>query len=381
MGFSLLVLQTGLLLASTLYYLFTVYAAWRLFRQTAVPHFDSLPPVSIFKPLKGAPRDLYTNLASFCQLDYPTFQLLCGVQDPQDPAIAVVQCLQRDFPTCDIALVINPEVIGNNYKVSTLYHLSHVAKHELFVITDSDVCVEPGYLRAVLRPLAAPGVGLVTCPYRASTARPFPALLESLIINTAFTPSVLVASQLEPTNYAFGATIAVKRQCLDAIGGFATLADYLADDYYLGHLVAQVGYRIQIVPYVVETQPEVATLAGLLHHQLRWARTQRNCRPGGYVGTCATHGTVWALLGLCLFWSSPFIRVLSFSALGIRFFSAAVVSWIFLRTSLPLSSLLFVPVADMVSFLVWCLSLGGKTVRWREYTFRVQNNGKMIRVS
>jgi ceramide glucosyltransferase len=380
MGFSLFALQTGLLLAASLYYLFTVYAAWRLFRYTAVPHCDSLPPVSIFKPLKGAPRDLYTNLASFCRLDYPAFQLLCGVQDPQDPAIAVVQRLQRDFPTCDIALVINPEVIGNNYKVNTLHHLSHVAKHELFVLTDSDVWVEPGYLRTVIRPLADPDVGLVTCPYRASTARPFPALLESLIINTSFTPSVFVASQFEATTYAFGATIAVKRQCLNAIGGFAMLSDYLADDYYLGHLVAQAGYRVQIVPYVVETQAEVATLAALLQHQLRWARTQRNCRPRGHFGTAATHGTVWALLGLWIFWSFPLIRILSLFTLGIRLLAAAVVSRTFLRTSLPLSTLLLVPVADMIYFLIWCFSLGGNTVRWREHTFRIQNNGKIVRV-
>jgi ceramide glucosyltransferase len=375
----LCVFQTGLLFVASLYYLFSVYAAWRLFR-SAPSSSHSLPPVSLLKPLKGVSPELYANLASFCRLDYPTFQLLCGVRDPQDPAIEIVQRLQRDFPACDIQLVINSEVIGNNYKVGTLHHLSRGAKHDIIVITDSDIRVEPGYLRAIIQPLTAPDVGLVTCPYRASARRPLPALLESLIINTSFMPSVFVASQLETTTYAFGATIAVKRRCLEALGGFAALSDYLADDYYLGHFVARAGSRVQIVPHLVETQPDVTTVKSLVNHQLRWARTQRNCRPGGYFGTCVTHGTVWALLSVCLFWSFPLIRLFALFTLGIRLLSAAVISRVFVKTSLPPSSLLLVPLADLVFFVVWCLSLWGDTIRWREYTFRLQNDGKMVRV-
>src|SRR2546425_1776288 len=377
-AFSLLL--AGLLLIASLYYLFTLYAAWRLFHEVSPP-VDSLPPVSLFKPLKGASSELYANLASFCRLDYPVFQLLCGVRDPQDPAIAVVQRLQHDFPEHEIVAVVDPEVIGSNYKVSTLHHLSQAARYDLCVITDSDVRVEPGFLRALIPLLADPAVGLVTCPYRGSATTPFPALLESLLINTTFAPLVLVASQVEQTTYAFGAAIAVKRRCLDQIGGFAALADYLADDYYLGHLVTQTGYRARLVPYVVETRSEVATLGDLFHHQLRWARTQRTCRPGGYCGTLVTHGTVWALLGLATFWSSLWLRALAFSAVGLRLFSTAVVSGIFLRASLTFCALWLVPLADVLSFLVWCVSLRGDTVRWSEYTFRVRSDGKMVRVS
>lgn len=376
---ALFLLLVGLLLGASLYYLFALYAAWRLFRK--VPSgADVFPPVSIFKPLKGAPVDLYAHLASFCQLDYPVLQILCGVRDPQDPAIAVVQRLRRDFPERDIALVINPEVIGSNYKVSTLHHLSHEAKHDIFVITDSDVHVEPGYLRAIIPPLVDPKVGLVTCLYRGGTLTPFPALLESLLINTVFASLVLVASQVEETTYAFGATIAVKRHCLEQIGSFAALADYLADDYYLGHLVARAGYQARIVPYVVETHPGVATLSELFHHQLRWARTQRTCRASGYFGTLITYGTVWALLGLVTFWPSPWMRTLALVALGLRLFSSATISGVFLKASLTLRALWLVPGTDVLSFLVWCASLRGDTVRWSEYTFRVQSDGKMARV-
>src|SRR5262245_43452588 len=182
---ALFLLLTSLLLIASLYYLFTLYAACRLFRKDPFA-VDAFPPVSIFKPLKGASAELYPHLASFCRLDYPIVQLLCGVRDPQDPAIAVVQRLQRDFPEREIVLVVNPEVIGSNYKVSTLHHLAREAKHDIFVITDSDVRVEPDYLHAIIPPLTAMQVGLVTCLYRGGTLKPFPAFLESLLINTVF---------------------------------------------------------------------------------------------------------------------------------------------------------------------------------------------------
>ncbi len=342
---ALFLLLVGLLLGASLYYLFTLYAAWRLFHEVP-PSADAFPPVSIFKPLKGVPADLYAHLASFCRLDYPALQILCGVRDPQDPAIAAVHRLRRDFPERDIALVVNPEVIGSNYKVSTLHHLSHEAKHDIFVITDSDVHVEPDYLRAIIPPLADPKVGLVTCLYRGGTLTPFPALLESLLINTVFASLVLVASQVEETTYAFGATIAVKR----------------------------------IVPYVVETHPGVITLGELFHHQLRWARTQRTCRTSGYFGTLVTYGTVWALSGLVAFWPSSLMRTLAFATLGLRLLSSATVSGVFLKAPLTLRALWLVPLTDVLSFLVWCASLRGNTVCWSEYTFRVQRDGKMARV-
>ena len=382
-----------LLCIACLYCLFSVYAAWRMFRRpapsdtsTPIRHTEACPPVSIFKPLKGATPDLYTNLASFCRLDYPSFQLLCGVRDPHDPAIAVVQRLQQDFSACDISLVVNPEVIGSNHKVSTLYHLSAQAKYDVFVISDSDVRVAPDYLHRITPALGDPQsgqngqigqVGVVTCFYRSVTRQPFPALLESVLINTSFATSVLVASQIEETRYAFGATMAITRPCVEAIGGFSTLANYLADDYYLGHFATQAGYCVHIIPYVVETHPDVTSLSGLFHHQLRWARTQRLCRPAGYVGTVVTYGTLWAMLGLCPLWTTPLVALLSCLMLGIRLVSSAFVGKYFLGVTLPTATCGLVLVTDLVSFCIWCLSFGGNTVRWREHTFRVRRDGTM----
>lgn len=375
---SFFVLAALLFIASG-YSLFTIYAAWRFFGSLKETQSD-LPPVSLFKPLKGASSDLYDNLASFCRLDYPVYQLLCGVRDPHDPAVAVVERLQRDFPTCDIGLVVKPETIGSNAKVDTLHRLAVEAKHEVFVISDGDVCVDPTYLRAIIPPLTDARVGLVTCPYRGGSSIPFPALIESLIINTSFSPQVIVASQVEKTTYAFGATMAVKRQCVEAIGGFRAIADYLADDYYLGHLVSKAGYEVKIVPHVVETNPAVTSVRDLFHHQLRWARTQRNCRPSGYFGTLVTFGTVWALIGWLLYSAAPVIWLLAWSTIFLRMLSVSVVSGVFLRSTFTLQRLWLVPFTDLLSFLIWGVSLWGNTVHWGEQTFRVQRDGKMIRV-
>ena len=363
-------------MAST-YFLCTIYAAWRFFRQPAPPSPPTLPPVSLFKPLKGATPELYAQLASFCSLDYPCVQLLCGVRNPQDPAVAVVKQLQRDFPTRDIVLITNPVIIGTNAKVSTLHCLAQKARYDIFVISDGDVSVTPDYLRQIVPPLLHLQVGVVTCPYRGEARTPFPALLESLMINTAFTPQVLIASQVERTTYAFGATIAVKRQCIEEIGGFAAIADYLADDYYLGHYVTKAGYEARIVPLVVETHPSVSTMSDLFAHQLRWARTQRMCRPVGYCSTLVTYGTVWALLGLLLFWSSPLFCLLVVCTLGLRLLSASIVGGLLLQSPLTWRMLWLVPFTDLLSFVVWSVSLFGNTVRWGAQLFHIDPNGKI----
>lgn len=374
----LFALLVSLMLTACGYYLFTLYAARRLFRSKPITP-TALPPVSLLKPLKGASADLYDYLASFCRLNYPQLQLLCGVRDPRDPAIAIVQRLQSDFPQRDIVLLVNPEVIGSNYKVSTLHHLFRLAKHDMLVITDSDVAVTPDYLQAIIPSLSNPQVGLVTCPYRGGALAPFASLIESLLINTGFASMIIVASQVEKTTYAFGATIAVKRQALEKIGGFAALADYLADDYYLGNLVSCAGYEIRLVPHVVETHPGVSGIKDLLHHQLRWARTQRLCRPSGYFGTLVTYGTMWAILSVVLFPSSLALWQLALATIGVRLYTTSLISDFFLDATVTRRFLWLVPFTDILSFLIWCVSLRGNTVRWGEYKFRVHRTGKMER--
>ena len=374
----------SLLLVSLLYYVFSIVAARRFFRPPAGGDAgtEKLPPVSILKPLKGAQPDLYDNLASFCRLDYSVFQLVCGVHAADDPAVDVVRHLQRDFPDRDIRLVVAAQTLGSNYKVGTLHHLMPEVEYDHLVVTDSDVSVEPDYLRRVIPALAHAGV--VSCVYRGGARRPLSALIESLMINATFMPQVVVASRIETPRYAFGASMALTRACLNAIGGFAALRDYLADDYHLGRLASRAGYTVRVLPTLVETRPDAGSLRDSFHHQLRWARTQRNCRPAGYVGTVVTFGTIWAgigLLGWCIVPEFRLVGILALVVLGVRMATAAVLSHGFLHSPLPRASLLLVPLTDLFSFVIWCASLVGHTVRWREYRFRVQKDGRMVRVS
>lgn len=388
-----LCLVAGLSIA-TLYYLFSLYAAFIFFRArtslgvrsqeadrrppTADPRPS--PPVSLLKPLKGLGVGLYENLASFCRLEYPVYQIVFGVRDPKDPAIPVIERLRQDFPDRDIALVVKGEVFGTNHKVSNLHHIYTRAKHDVLVITDGDIRVEPGYLHLIVAPLREPQTGLVTCLYRGMAAGTPAAVIESLLINTTLAPMFLVATQVEKADYAFGATVAVKRECVDKIGGFLVLADYLADDYYLANLIARAGYRVQVVPHVVEVCPDSLTLRALFSHQLRWARTHRNCRPTGYFWTILTHGTLFAMLGLLFFRASSLVWNLSWLTLGVRLFTAGVIGAGFLGASQTLSFLWLVPLADLFTSFLWLLTLRGNTVRWGEDTFRIRRDGRMVKV-
>ncbi len=288
--FFALCLGTGLF-AATLYHLFCVYAAWRFFcfwpfgdRKVRDQGLSDLPPVSLLKPLKGLEVGLYENLASFCCLDYPTYQIVFAVRDPQDPAIKVVEKLKEDFPQRDIILVVRSEVFGPNYKVSNLHHALAQAQYDLLVLSDSDVRVEPDYLHSVVVPLQEPEVGLVTCLYRARATGTWASLFEALFINTYLAPLFLVATQVEESNYAFGATIGVKRPCLEQIGGFLALKDYLADDYHLAHRIVRAGWRVRILPYMVEIRPSTPTFRAFFF--------TRSAGPGP-IGFVALRGT-WA---------------------------------------------------------------------------------------
>jgi ceramide glucosyltransferase len=341
----------------------------------------SLPTVTILKPLKGLDVDLYENLSSFCRQDYPTFQVVFGVADADDPAVGVVRKLQAHYPSVHIDLVIDGRVYGTNYKISNLHNMYRAAKHDVIVIADSDIRVRSDYLRRLVTQLDDPQVGLVTTLYRAVTTGGLPTLVESLFINTDFAPMVLVARVVEKPSYAFGATMALRRSMLDAIGGFLPLANYLADDYYLGHRIAARGYRLALSDVVVETVLAVGGWRRLFDHQLRWARTYRNCRPGGYLGSILTHGTMWATLNLLYNHFSPLACVIAAVVYGVRTSIASSIANRYLHAPLRWHEALLVPLKDLFVSTVWVLCFLGDTVHWSGHEFRVLKDGQMVRVS
>ena len=373
-----LVLAIGLG-ASTWYYLTMLYSAREFFSRAPSPDpAQDLPPITILKPLKGLDEGLYENLASLCEQDYGRFQIVFGVNDPSDPAVSVVRRLQAAYPRVDIELVVDARIYGTNYKISNLHNMYRFAKHEIIALADSDIRIGRHCLRRLVSRLRDPGVGLVTCPYRAVNKGALPTLIETLFINTDFFGMVMVARKVERARYAFGATIAMRREVLDEIGGFLPLVNHLADDYQLGNRVAVRGYELALSEEVVDTVISVGSWQRLLQHQLRWARTYRICRPGGYFGSIFTHGTLWALLTvLCNRFSAASVAAAA-SVVALRYVAGAVLSWRDLRADTRWYELLLLAPKDLFISAIWFLAFVGDTVWWSGRHFRVLPNGEML---
>ena len=285
-----------LLLSAWCYQFLALVSLGRFFRPSPpVPLLKTGPGITVFKPLKGLTPLSRECLTSFLAQDYYPYQVLFGVKDSDDPVLPLLHELSRAHPRCDPVVVICPEDLGLNPKISTLRQLMPRARYDLLVIADGDVLVGPDYLAQMAAAFRQPGVGLVSCPYRAGPGRTLGSALEALTIAADFIPSVAAADVVEGIRFALGAAMALTRQALTAIGGLAPLADFLADDYQLGFRVAQTGLQVKILPYVVETLNPEMSLSDYLAHQLRWARTYRVCRPGGYLAYGITHALVYSL--------------------------------------------------------------------------------------
>jgi ceramide glucosyltransferase len=375
-------LTIGLLVlaaVSTAYWLVASWCAARFRRRPPHRASPSMPRVTVLKPVRSAGGHLYERLRSFCEQDYADYQIVVGVRDADDPAIGVVSRLMAEYPHLDLQLVVSDRVVGANPKVSNLANLYEAAKHDILVVADSDIHVGPDYLRTVVAPLEDPEVGLASCLYRGVSDRGLWATLGAMFINEWFFPSVLVGARLEGVRYAFGATMVCRRQTLERVGGFAALAPYLADDYQLGRLVAADGGRVIIVPYVVDTSVTARTLRELFVHELRWARTYRTLRPLGYFFSVVTLALPVCALGLLAVEAAPAAVVGTLVLAAARFGVTAVVAR---ALDLPLSPqhLCLVPVRDTLSLAIWAASFLGRTVQWAGQRFRVDRQGKMMRL-
>ena len=288
------------------YYLIGIYSAWRFFRvahrgpKIASPAKEGVPAISILKPIRGLDPGAYENFASFCRQDYPEFEILFAVNDANDPAVPVVQKLIADFPERRIQLIVVAERLGANVKVSNLCRLVREAQHDLLVITDSDVRVEPGYLRSVAAMFRDPGVAGVTALYRGRDNLQFVAAMDCVGSSAAFCAAALVAREIEGLKFMMGSTMATTKIRLAEIGGFEAMVDLHSDDYELGRRIAARGHRIELLPEPVWMAFPSQTLGAYLRHELRWAIGIRNIRPGGHFGMLFTHGLPWAIAAACV---------------------------------------------------------------------------------
>jgi ceramide glucosyltransferase len=369
-----LALVIAIMLVPSWAYLIGSAAAAICFARRALPTWPERPPVSILKPLHGAEPGLYENLLSFAEQDYPTVQVVLGVNDGKDTALPVADALIRDLPAADIALVLDPPVRGSNLKIANLENMLTAARHDIIVIADSDMRVGPHYLAAVAAPLSDPSVGLVTCLYEGVSTGGFWSELGALHINFGFFPGALVAATLDIGHGCFGATIALRRQTLDRIGGFAKLRDELADDRRLGDLVRGHDLTVVLSRYVVEARVSEPSFASLWLHELRWARTVRAVTPAGFAGSIVAHPVALALLGAAAsrFALTPVI-LLAISCL-LRWGTALVIAGALQFTTVGVWVL---PARDLLSFAVFIASFLGKRVSWRDQVFRVGASGRM----
>jgi ceramide glucosyltransferase len=373
---------TVLTLAGLGYFLASIVAARAYLLQRREPLARFAPGVSLLKSLKGLDPGMMDAFRSHCRQSYAgEFEMLFGVSSPDDPAAAAVEQLKAEFPERAIRLVECPERLGTNGKVSTLVQLEAHARHHFLLINDSDITVGPRYLERVMAGFApaltgAP-VGLVTALYRGRAHGTLGSRLEALGIATDFMPGVLLSKMIEGgLHYGLGSTLAVRREALEKAGGLRQLVDYLADDYEMGARVAKAGYRVALSAEVVETGIPAYDWSGFADHQLRWARTVRDARPGGYLGLMVTHGFAWALLNLVASGVSP----LSLWLLGLSFFlrlaQAMTVGAEVLGDHEVLASLWLLPLRDVVALGVWVTGFAGNTIVWRGERFAL-SGGKL----
>lgn len=322
---------------------------------------------------------MYESFRSHCVLDYPEYEILFGVNDLNDPAAVLVETLRAEFPEHAIRLIVCKKALGANGKVSSLAQLAAEAKYDFFLVNDSDIRVAPDYLKTVVAELQKPATGLVTCLYRGIPASTIASRLESLGISTDFEAGVLAARQIEGgLHFGLGSTLAFRRRELAAIGGFEAIVDYLADDYELGKRIAGLGLKITLAHQVVETFLPSYSFSGFFSHQLRWARTIRVSRPGGYVGLLLTYTLPWAILVIVLARGAPWAWGLAACAVLIRLGMIFATGVYALRDREVRRSIWLLPFRDLLAPIVWVGGLFGRSIVWRGEEFKLEQ-GKLRR--
>jgi ceramide glucosyltransferase len=362
------------------YYLAATFCAWDFFRRHCEVTADFSPPVSVLKPLSGLEHEAYENLASFCRQDYPEYEILFAVDDGRGPAIPVIEKLISDFPSMPMRLLVGSGTPGPNNKVTKLCRLEREARHELLVVSDSDIRVKPDYLRRVVSPFRDPSVGAVTCLYLGMTEPNLWSELEDLNLTSDFLPSTLVARKLEGMNFALGATMAVTRSRLAEIGGFEALADCAADDHELGRRIAARGYRVELAPCTVQTLCASSTAREFFEHHLRWGVVTRHSRPWGYAGLLFTQGLPWSLAAAAVAPS----RVAAIGYLGTYLVTRLAMAFTFgaygMKDPLLRRRWWLIPLRDAVGFFIWVTTLFSNRVSWRASKFYVRR-GRLIPVT
>ena len=364
-----------ILCACGIAYLTVALIAVLRFERRRIPAMSSSPGVTILKPVHGPEAELFENLCSFCAQDYPRFQVIFGVQRHDDPALGIVRRVIDRFPERDLLLVLGESAFSGNPKVANVTAMMSRAKHDLIFVADADMRVDPRYLASVAAEFSGDRVGAVTCLYAGASCGGFASDLAALQLNDQFGPSVLVATLAGDPQFCFGSTMAVRRDALEAIGGFEALAQHLADDYMLGAMVEARGYRVVLSRYVVSNVVSEANVRALVEHELRWARTIRSVRPLGYAFSFLSYPLPFALAFLAASGGSATAWGVLSAIVALRLATHYAVRRAFEQSSVPPPWL--IPLRDCLGLAVWAAGLFGNTVRWQQHAIAIEKDGQI----
>ena len=369
----------GIAAVPFIYYLLAIYSTARFFRvsrRASAPNTDFLPPISCLKPIKGLDEDAYENYASFCRQDYPEYEILFCV-DPDDPALPVLEKLIRDFPERKIRLLFGSGRNAINDKVGRLVRLTNEAQYDIFVITDGDVRVKPDYLRTVVAPFRDPKVGAATCLYASTKETNLVQELQSIGMISDFFAPVMIAWELDDLKVTFGQSILTTRKAVASYGGYQVIENRPADDVYAGRLVAEQGYEVKLLPYVVQSVADFQSLRDLLYKRTRWMTVQRLMRPRGHLGLIFTWGLPWALVAIA---THPSAGV-AVAYLGGYAVCRIAITWMIgvwgMRQSGLWKKMPLIPLWDIMAFVMWVVSFGRNTIRWRGVDYFIRE-GRLV---
>ncbi len=364
------------------YYLLAIYCAWDYFRNNcadeSMPDFG-LPPVSVLKPVRGVDANAYENFASFCLQNYSDYEILFAVADADDPVLPLIAKLQRDFPDRAIRLIADIPQLGPNRKLNNLAALSRVAAYEILVISDSDVRVDPLYLRRVAAKFSNPSVGAVTAFFRSRVESSLGATLEALVLPTETVPNALVARKIEgKVRFAFGWTMATTKTHLKAIGGFEDMVQVHSDDFELGNRIAARGLAIELLPVPVEMVFPRESIGTFLRHELRWAIGLRSVRPAGYWGLLFTFGLPWTILAMLVAPTAGCAVGYASSYLFLRLLQVWITGAWGLDDAVTRKSWWLTPVRDALNFCVWLAGFFTNEIEWRGIKYKVKKGNKLV---
>jgi ceramide glucosyltransferase len=363
------------------YYLIAIYSSWRFFRRPGARGGSAsnyTPAVSNLKPIRGVDPDAYENFASFCRQDYPEFEIVFCVGDRDDPVMPIIDKLVQDFPERQIRVLFGSGRVAANDKVAKLARLASEARHEVLVISDSDVRVRPDYLRSIVAPLADPKVGAVTCFYLPTHETTLAQNLQSIGMVSDFYAGILVAWKLDGIKFALGPTIATTRSHLAEFGGYEAIENRPADDLLVGRLIADQGYEVRLLPYSVLTVADYESVSDLFHKRLRWIVVMRHMRPWGHLGLAFTQGLPWSLAAAAI---HPSIGLFFLGAyLGLRIAMTWIIGVHGLKQPGVWKRMGLLVFWDAMALCIWLMSFARNSIRWRGAQYYIRD-GLLVPVS